>query len=77
MDKITTPVIRKRIQQLMDEHGLCVNAMARQCGLSQSALYYVMTAENNDVHVSTIQIVCDGVGIDLPTFFNSELFRDL
>ena len=74
---ITTPAVRARIQEYMDERGLCVNALSDLCGFSQSTLYYIMTAENNSVTIATIQMICDGLGIDLPTFFDSDLFRDL
>lgn len=77
MNHITTPAIRKRIQEFMDERGLCINAMSDLCGFSQSTLYYIMTADNNTVTVATIQMICDGLGIDLPTFFNSEVFNNL
>lgn len=77
MNLITTPAIRKRVQELMDERGLNVSSMSRICGFSQSTLYYIMTADNNAVTVSTIQMICDGMGIDLPTFFSPELFHDL
>lgn len=77
MNLITTPAIRQRIQELMDERGLCVHAMSRLCGFSQSTLYYIMNAENNAITVATIQMICDGCGIDLPTFFNSDIFHNL
>lgn len=69
--------IQKRIMQLCDENDLTMNALARCCGITQSTLSNIMAGRNNSVTIATVQKICDGLEIDLPEFFNSEVFKNL
>ena len=69
--------LQLRIMELCDENNLTVNALARVSGITQSTLNNITGGRNNSATVSTIKKLCDGVGIDLPTFFDSPLFKDL
>lgn len=69
--------VQKRIQQLCHEYHITMNALARSSGITQSTLNNIMSGRNNSTTIATVQKLCDGLGIDLPSFFDSELFRDL
>ena len=69
--------IRIRIQQLCDERGLTITSLSMLCGVTQSTIEGVMKGRNNSTTLSTLQKICDGLEIDLPTFFCKELFLDL
>lgn len=69
--------IRRRILELCEQEELTVNGLSCRCRLTQSTLNNIMSGRNNSVTVSTVQRICEGVGIELPEFFNSPLFRDL
>ena len=69
--------LRLRILQLCEERHMTVNALCGVCGITQSTLSNIICGRNNSTNVSTIQKICDGLEIDLPTFFASDLFMDL
>ncbi len=73
----TKDAIRQRIFQLCEDHNLTVNALADRCGITQSTLSNITSGRNNSTTVATIKKICDGLGIELPEFFNSPLFRGL
>ena len=69
--------LQKRICELCRQNCLTLTGLASLCGITQSTLNNIMSGRNNSVTVSTVQKICDVLQIDLPTFFDSDLFRDL
>ena len=69
--------VRLRIRQYMKEHNLSVTGLAGICGITQSTLENIMSSRHSSTTISTIQKICDGLGIDLSEFFCEELFSDL
>lgn len=66
-----------RILELCDAQKLTVNGLSALCGITQSTLNNIISGRNNSATVSTIQKICDGLEIDLPAFFDSDLFRNI
>ena len=66
-----------RIEELCRENDLTLNGLSARCGMTQSTLNNIVSGRNNSVTVSTVQKICDGLEMDLPTFFDSDLFREL
>lgn len=73
----TKDAIRRRIQELCLEHNLTVNGLSTKCGITQSTVSNIVSGRNNSATISTIQKICDGLDMDLPEFFDSDLFRNL
>lgn len=69
--------LQLRILQLMDQHDLTLNALGRICGVTQSTLNNIVSGRNNSTTVATIVKICDGLEMELPDFFDSDLFRGL
>lgn len=69
--------IQLRILELCNQNGLTLNGLSTLCGITQSTLNNIVSGRNNTTNVSTIQKICDGLEIDLPTFFNTDLFRNI
>lgn len=69
--------VRARIAELIKEHNLTVNKLAMQSGITQSTLQNITGGRNHSASVSTIQKLCDGLGISLRQFFDSDLFENL
>lgn len=67
--------LQLRILELCNERSLTINGLSTTCGITQSTLNNIVSGRNNSTNVSTIQKICDGLDIDLPTFFNSDFFR--
>ena len=58
-------------------NGLTVNGLSTRCGITQSTLNNIVSGRNNSATVATIQKICDGLDMELPEFFDSDLFRNL
>lgn len=69
--------LRLRIQELCMDRSITLNRLASICGITQSTLNNINSGRNNSTTISTVQKICDGLGMDLPTFFDSDLFRGL
>ena len=56
---------------------MCGNGLSARCGITQSTLNNIVSGRNNSATVSTIQKLCDGLEMELPDFFDSDLFRNV
>ena len=68
---------RKRIIELIQNQGITVNKLATRSGITQSTLNNITSGRNHSTSIATIQKLCDGLGISLRSFFDSELFEGL
>ena len=69
--------VKERILELCREHDISVNKLSNMSGVTQSTVNNIVSGRNNSATVSTIKKLCDGLGITIEEFFNSELFRGL
>lgn len=45
--------------------------------MTQSTVNNIISRRNNSTTISTIKKLCDGLGITIQDFFNSDLFSNL
>lgn len=69
--------LQRRILELCDERDCSVAELGRLCGIRQSTLGNITGGRNNSVTIATIQRICEGLGMELPEFFDSDLFRNI
>ncbi len=69
--------VRRRIIQLCQERSISFNKLSSMSGITQSTVNNIVSGRNNSTTVSTIQKLCDGLGITIDEFFHSELFAGL
>lgn len=69
--------LQMRILELCEENDLTLNALGARCGIRQSTLDNIVSGRNNSTTVQTVLRICNGLGMDLPAFFDSDLFRDI
>ena len=69
--------VKERILELCREHDISVNKLSSMSGVTQSTVNNIVSGRNNSATVSTIKKLCDGLGITIEEFFDSELFRGL
>ena len=69
--------VRQRIVELCQERNISFNKLSSMSGVTQSTVNNIVSGRNRSATVSTIKKLCDGLGITIEDFFNSELFRDL
>ena len=69
--------VRQRIIQLCQERNISINKLSGISGVTQSTVNNIVSGRNNSATVSTIKKLCDGLGITLREFFETEIFEDL
>ena len=63
--------IGERLQQLMDERGLNMYSLAKRSGLSWNTIKNFYSRQSKPT-VTTISMLCDGLGITLSHFFEED-----
>ena len=69
--------VKERILQLCNEHDISINKLSSISGVTQSTVNNIVSGRNRSTTISTIKKLCDGLGITIEEFFNSDFFRDL
>lgn len=69
--------VRLRIEELCRENEITVNKLATMSGITQSTLNNIISGRNRSTTIGTIQKICDGLGITIREFFESDLFYHL
>lgn len=69
--------VTARILNLCRERGISINKLCTMSGVTQSTVNNIISGRNHSVTVSTIQKLCEGLGITIEELYHSELFRNL
>ncbi len=69
--------VRLRIEELCQENEITVNKLATMSGITQSTLNNIVSGRNRSTTIGTIQKICDGLGMTIQEFFESNLFDHL
>lgn len=73
----TITAIKNRILQLCEEHHYTVNHLAELSGIAPSSLKNILYGKSQNPKIITIKMLCDGLGITLAEFFDTEEFNAL
>lgn len=71
----TQEVVAARIKELCQEHKISVNALARSAGMPPTTLKNIVYGNSKNPGVVTIKLLCDGLGISLYEFFDTDTFK--
>jgi len=71
----TRSLVSRRIQQLCAEHNYNIHSLAHVCGIPPTTLKNIIYGNSHNPGIVTIKLICDGLGITLFDFFNTETFR--
>lgn len=69
--------VKQRIEELCQERGLTINALANQSALAPSTIKNIIYNVSKNPGIGTIKMICDGLDISLIEFFDAEVFRNL
>lgn len=69
--------VRERILELCEINHITVNHLAAISGVTQSTLNNIVSGRNKSATISTIKKLCDGLGITIVEFFDTETFLTL
>lgn len=69
--------IVKRINEICDERGTNICGACLDGGKSPSALYDLIKGRTKCPKVSTVLSFCEGAGLTLAEFFDSDCFKNI
>ena len=69
--------VKERILELCREKNISINKLSTMSGVTRSMVNNIVSGRNRSATISTIKKLCDGLGITIEQFFDSDLFRDL
>ena len=66
-----------RIKDLCDERRIKNTTLARMSAVSPSTIYSIFNEERKDVGTVLLKKICDGLEIELKSFYDDPVFSDL
>ena len=66
-----------RFQELCRQRGVCPNELANLAGVTPSTVYSLLDPARQQVSITTIKKLCDGLDVTLGQFFAYSLFDRL
>ena len=69
--------VKNRILQLLGEHQMSIYKLAIESAVPQSSIKNILYGKSQNPGIVTIKMLCDGFGITLVEFFDTEEFRNL
>ena len=69
-------LVKDRIIELCEEKHMTINKLATESGLSPSSLKSILYGKSKNPGVVTLKIICDGFGITITEFFDTDKFRN-
>ncbi len=73
----TYTAVKNRILMLCAEKKLTIHKLATESGITPSTLKSILYGNSKNPGIVTIKKLCDGMNIDLATFFDTKEFREL
>ena len=70
-------VVKNRILSLCEEKGFTINKLSIESGVSPSTVKNILYGKSNNPGIVTLKKLCDGFGITLIEFFDTEEFKNL
>lgn len=75
MDTYTT--VKNRILTLCEEKRMTINKLATESGVAPSTVKNILYGKSQNPGIVTLKMLCDGMGISLVDFFNTDDFLKL
>lgn len=75
MDTYTT--VKNRILSLCEDKRMTINKLATESGVAPSTIKNILYGKSHNPGIVTLKMLCDGLGISLTEFFNTEDFKKL
>ena len=69
--------VKNRILQLLGERKMSIHKLAMESAVAPSSIKNILYGKSQNPGIITIKMLCDGFGITLIDFFDTEEFRNL
>ena len=66
---------KNRILFLLEQNRMSIYALSIKSGVSPSTIKSILYGKSKNPGIVTIKMLCDGLGISLYDFFNTEQFQ--
>ena len=73
----THTAVKNRILQLLGEKQMSVHKLAMESAVPPSSIKNILYGKSKNPGIVTIKMLCDGLGITLIEFFDTDEFRML
>lgn len=73
----TREAIKNRIIELCNSSGIALYTLAIKSGVHPSTVKNIINDSSKNPGTETIKKLCDGLGITIVDFFDTEVFRNL
>ena len=73
----TYTAIKNRILQLLGEKRMSIHKLATESAVAPSSIKNILYGKSRNPGIVTIKMLCDGFGITVLDFFDTEIFREL
>ena len=73
----TYTVVKNRILQLLGEKKISIHKLAMESAVAPSSIKNILYGKSKNPGIVTLKMLCDGFGITLIEFFNTEEFANL
>ena len=73
----TYTVVKNRLLFLLGEHKLSIHKLATESAVAPSTIKNILYGKSTNPGIVTIKMLCDGMGITLVDFFDTNEFRSL
>lgn len=73
----TYAAVRNRILALLEEKNMSIHRLAIESAVAPSTIKNILYGKSTNPGIVTIKMLCDGFGITLTEFFDTEDFLNL
>ena len=73
----TYEAVKNRILQLCEQKRLTIYKLSMESAVAPSSIKNILYGKSKNPGIVTIKMLCDGFGISLNEFFNTDEFREL
>lgn len=73
----TYTAVKNRILLLLEEKKMSIHKLALEAAVPPSSIKNILYGKSKNPGIVTLKMLCDGLGITLMDFFDTETFRML
>ncbi len=73
----TYEAVKLRILKLCEEKHMTINKLATESAVAPSSIKNILYGKNTNPGIVTLKLLCDGFGITIYDFFDSDEFKNL
>ena len=73
----TYTAVKNRLLALCGQHHLSIHKLATESAVPPSTIKNILYGKSTNPGIVTIKMLCDGMGISLCEFFDTDIFRTL